>query len=231
MVPIYLPSSHSPLEERIRTLPIRAVVFDIGGILELSPDGREPTVAFGELMTTWEKRLNLKFGELGQRIGNMKVDGSLGGVSEEEWQEDLRAVTGMDQAQSDAFMRDFWDVYLGTLNTKLAAYFNALRPRYRTALLSNSFIGARAKEQERYHFAEMTDLLVYSHEEGIAKPDGRIYELTCERLGIQPDEMIFLDDADKCIIGARELGIHAILFKDTEQAIADIDACLQANAS
>ncbi len=212
-------------------MPIRAVVFDIGGILELSPDGREPTIAFGELMATWEKRLNLKFGELGQRIGNMKVDGSLGGISEEEWQEDLRAVTGMDQAQSDAFMRDFWDLYLGTLNTKLAAYFSGLRPRYKTALLSNSFIGAREKEQERYHFAEMTDMLVYSHEEGIAKPDRRIYELTCERLGIQPDEMIFLDDAEKCITGARELGIHAILFKDTEQAIADIDACLQANAS
>ncbi|HEV8193570.1 MAG TPA: HAD-IA family hydrolase [Ktedonobacterales bacterium] len=159
----------------------------------------------------------------------MKLDGSLGGVTEGEWQEDLRAVTGMDQAQSDAFMHDFWDVYLGTLNTRLAAYFSALRPRYRTALLSNSFISAREKEQERYHFAETTDLLVYSHEEGIAKPDRRIYELTCERLGVQTDQMIFLDDAEQRITGARELGIHAIFFRTTEQAIADIDACLKAN--
>lgn len=205
-------------------LTIRAVVFDIGGVLELSPDGREPTVAFGELIATWERRLNLNFGEMNQRISNMKLDGALGG-SLDEWQEELRAVTGMNQAQSDAFMRDFWDVYLGTLNIKLAAYFRSLRPRYQTALLSNSFIGAREQEQERYHFAEMTDLLIYSHEEGIAKPDRRIYALTCERLGVQPGEMVFLDDAEKCIAGARELGIHAILFRNTEQAIADIEAC------
>jgi epoxide hydrolase-like predicted phosphatase len=216
--------------ERMRALTIRAVVFDIGGVLELSPDGREPTIAFGELIATWEKRLNLTFGELNQRISDMKLDGALGS-SLEEWQDELRAVTGMNQAQADAFMRDFWDVYLGTLNTRLAAYFRGLRPRYQTALLSNSFVGAREQEQERYHFAEMTDLLIYSHEEGIAKPDRRIYELTCERLGVQPDEMIFLDDAEKCSTAARELGIHAILFRDTEQAIADIDSCLRAHAS
>lgn len=212
-------------------MPIRAVVFDIGGVLEVSPDGREPTSDFIELMVSWEQRLKLSFGEFEQRLSNMKVDGSLGGISEQEWQADLRAQTGMDQEQSDAFMREFWDVYLGALNTKLAAYFSGLRPRYKTALLSNSFIGARKQEQERYHFAEMTDLLVYSHEEGVAKPDRRIYELTCERLGVRPDETIFLDDAEPCVSGARELGIHGILYKDTVQAIADIDALLQANAS
>ena len=47
-------------------------------------------------------------------------------------------------------------------------------------------------EQERYHFDKMTDLFIYSHEEGVAKPDRRMYELTCERLGVQPAEMIFL---------------------------------------
>lgn len=212
-------------------MPIRAVVFDIGGILEVSPDGSEPTSAFIELMVTWEQRLKLSFGEFEQRLSSMKVDGSLGGMSAQEWQDDLRAVTGMDKEQSDAFMRDFWDVYLGALNTKLAAYFSGLRPRYKTALLSNSFIGAREQEQERYHFAEMTDLLVYSHEEGVAKPDRRIYELTCERLDVQPDETIFLDDNEPCVAGARELGMHGVLYKDTDQAIAEIDALLQADAN
>jgi len=53
----------------------------------------------------------------------------------------------------------------------------------------------------------------------------------CERLGVQPDETIFLDDAEPCVTGALELGIHGILYKDTDQAIADIDALLQANAT
>lgn len=211
-------------------MTIRAVVFDIGGVLEVTPDGSEPTAAFPGMVAQWETRLHLRLGELDRRLRSMKGNGRLGTYSEEEWQEELRLVTGMDQAQIDAFVQDFWDVYLGELNSELAAYFSGLRPRYRTALLSNSFVGARRREQERYHFAEMTDLIIYSHEEGIAKPDPRIFERTCERLGVRPEETVFLDDAERHITAARELGMHAILFTDTAQAIADLDACLNAHA-
>ncbi len=67
-------------------------------------------------------------------------------------------------------------------SSALAAYFASLRPRYQTAILSNSFAGARGKEQERYQFAEICDHLIYSHEEGMAKPERRIFELTCESM-------------------------------------------------
>ena len=56
-----------------------------------------------------------------------------------------------------------------------------------------------------------------------------VFELTCERLGRQPDEMIFLDDAPGHVAAAREMGIHAIVFQDNAQAIAEIEACLQAD--
>jgi epoxide hydrolase-like predicted phosphatase len=106
-----------------------------------------------------------------------------------------------------------------------------LRPRYQTALLSNSFVGAREKEQERYQFEELVDLIIYSHEVGIAKPDRRIFEMTSERLGVQPAEMIFLDDHERPLVAARQLGIHAILFQNTAQAIADIEAVLHAHST
>jgi putative hydrolase of the HAD superfamily len=158
-------------------------------------------------------------------------DGSLGLCSEEQVEQSLREILGMDQAQLDAFSHDVWEEYLGRLNVELATYFSSLRPRYRTALLSNSFVGARTREQERYHFEEMTDLIIYSHEVGIAKPDRRIYELTCERLGVQPAQMIFLDDHERPLVAARELGIHAILFQNTAQAIADIETVLHAHST
>ncbi|MBA3945788.1 MAG: hypothetical protein H0X37_14615 [Herpetosiphonaceae bacterium] len=44
------------------------------------------------------------------------------------------------------------------------------------------------------------------------------------------DEIIFLDDFEPNVAAAREFGMHTILFQDTTQAIADIRACLQANA-
>ncbi|HKF37774.1 MAG TPA: HAD-IA family hydrolase, partial [Ktedonobacteraceae bacterium] len=154
----------------------------------------------------------------------------LGTIAEEEVEKRIGEIMGMDQGQVAALMADLWEEYLGELNVELAAYFASLRPRYQTAILSNSFAGARDKEQERYHFAELCDLLIYSHEEGIAKPERRIFELTCERLGVQPAEVVFLDNVEANIAAARAFGMQAILFRETEEAIGAIQACLQASS-
>jgi epoxide hydrolase-like predicted phosphatase len=204
-------------------MAIRAIVFDIGGVLEITPD-------LG-VTEKWEERLHLKPGELDERMGSLWRGGSLGKCTLEDVARGLRERLGMDQAQVDDFLHDLWTEYLGQPNTELMDYFRSLRPRYQTALLSNSFVGAREKEQERYQFEDLVDLIIYSHEVGLAKPDRRIFELTCQRLGVQPAETIFLDDVELSVAAAREYGIHAILFKDTAQAIADIQACLQAATS
>ncbi len=217
-------------------MAIRAVVFDIGGILEIVPGGGDPTSWsswFSEMMTRWEASLGMPPGELNGQIGEMDrrlmragKDGDTGTLSEAEWSEELRLVTGWDQPRVDAFMRDFWDVYCGHPNPELAAYFGGLRPRYQTALLSNSFDGARREEESRYHFSELADHIIYSHEVGIAKPDPRIYALTCERLGCPPDEIVFLDDVERNVAAAAAYSLHAILYRDNAQAIAAIQARL-----
>ena len=201
---------------------IRVVVFDIGGVLEINPD-----TGWQE---KWEQRLHLTVAQIDERFIRLGKDGSLGTCTEEEWQAGLREITGLDQAQANEFMQDLWQWYLGTLNVELADFFASLRPRYQTAMLSNSFVGARRREQELYRFHEMTDDVIYSHEVGLAKPDRRIYALTCQRLGVQPAEVIFLDDAEPNVIAACEFNMQGILFKDNAQAIADIQARLQKNA-
>jgi len=72
-------------------------------------------------------------------------------------------------------------------------------------------------------------VLIYSHEVGMSKPDARIYALACERLNVQPGEMVFLDDIEPYIAGAQACGIHTVLFKDNAQAIAEIDRLIHAN--
>src|SRR5258708_25831962 len=155
-------------------MTIRAVAFDIGGVLEITPDTG--------MTEKWEQRLHLKTGELDQRMESVWRDGSLGKCSEEQVQQSLREIIGMDQAEVDAFLHDLWEEYLGTLNVEMAAYFSSLRPRYQTAIISNSFVGARTREQERCHFDKMTDPIINSHAVGGAKPDRRMYELPCTRI-------------------------------------------------
>jgi putative hydrolase of the HAD superfamily len=178
----------------------------------------------------WEGKLGLPPGGSASGPTACGKAGEIGTISEEEVHSRIGEILGLDQALVSYFMRDIWTEYLGTLNVDLAEYFRSLCPRYRTAILSNSFVGARSREGERYHFDEMTDLVVYSHEVGMIKPDRRIYELTCERLGVQPEVMIFLDDVELAVDGAREIGMQAIPFEDNAQAIADIEARLRVPA-
>jgi putative hydrolase of the HAD superfamily len=216
---------------------IRAVVFDIGGILEIWSGEGDPSQAYPLLFAAWEPRLGLGPGELaarmrevGERLASQGKHAMLGTCTEEEWLAELHHATGLEGPQSDAqfaaFMRDSWNAYCGQPNHELIAYFQGLRPRYQTALLSNSGVGARREEEARYHFAAMTDLILYSHEEGVVKPDPRIFELACERLGRQPAEMVFLDDCAGHVAAAHALGIHALHYQDNAQAIAEIEACL-----
>jgi putative hydrolase of the HAD superfamily len=207
-------------------MTIRAVVFDIGGVLEL--DVIE-SVDIG-LDARWEQRLGLQPGELGRRMEPVWRAGSLGECTEEDVHQEMGKLLHMNQEHIEKYMREMWDWYCGRLNVPMADFFRSLSPRYRTAILSNSFVGARREERQRYHFEEMCDLIIYSHEEGIAKPDPRIFELTCRRLGVQPTEILFLDDVQQNIAAARALGIHAIHCCETEQTIADVQACLRTHA-
>jgi epoxide hydrolase-like predicted phosphatase len=193
---------------------IQAVVFDIGGVLELTPD-------LG-VIEMWESRLGLAPGELNERMNDAWHCGSIGTISEDEVHQALAERLGMDEQQRAAFMGDIWREYLGTANTELIDYARRLRPRYRTGIVSNSFVGAREREQAAYGFEDLVDEIIYSHECGMSKPSPGIYALACERLGSDPAQMVFLDDSEPCVAGARQAGMQAVLYRDNAQAIRDI---------
>lgn len=201
-------------------MAIRAVVFDIGGVLEITPD-------LG-LTERWETRLRLPAGELNQRMHDVWAAGSIGTITEGDVHQAITDRLGLDGQQLAAFMADFWREYLGTANTQLIEYARQLRPRYRTGILSNSFVGAREREQAAYGFEDLVDEIVYSHEARMSKPDPRIYALTCARLDVRAEETVFLDDTGRCVDGAREAGMHAVRYQDNAQAIEEIEKLLTA---
>ena len=196
----------------------RAVAFDVGGVLEVTP-------ATG-WAARWEERLGLDSGELGRRLGSVWRAGAIGTISERHVTPSIRQILGLGGEQAAALMADMWAEYLGTLNTELAEYARGLRARCRTGIISNSFVGARWRERERYHFENLADVIVYSHEAGVAKPDPLIFRLACEALGVEPSELVFVDDAREHVDAARDLGIQAVLFTGNAAAITAIEARL-----
>jgi epoxide hydrolase-like predicted phosphatase len=86
---------------------------------------------------------------------------------------------------------------------------------YKTALLSNTEVPA----MEFFHELKYPgfDVLVFSCEEGIAKPKRKAYEITLERLGTPAARTVFIDDRASLIEGAEQVGIKTILFKSIGQ--------------
>ncbi|NPD06885.1 HAD-IA family hydrolase [Nocardioides sp. zg-1308] len=200
---------------------IRAVVLDVGGVLEVVDDDAFPAPA--------EQRLGLPPGSIAAGLAALPGDAALGQVTEAEVRAEWQRTLGLDDVQADELMADFWRWYVGTLDRRLAGWFAAQRPARLTAILSNSGPGAR--EAERLHgFEDITDDIVYSHEVGLAKPDPAAYELTARRLGVAPGEVLFLDDVEANVEAARAAGWHAVLHTGTEESIAEMERIIARQA-
>ncbi len=197
---------------------VRAVIFDIGGVLEITTE-----MTF---LGDWIRRLGVSPRHLDTDLIDIWPAGELGTVTESDVHDTLCRTLAIDQHTADALLADMWTQYLGTANTALIDYLRALRPRYRTGLLSNSFVGARERERAAYGFEHDVDDIVYSHEVGLAKPDPAIYRLACTRLGVTPEQTVFVDDSPSAVAAARALGMTAIHHSGNEATIAAVNSAL-----
>ena len=201
-------------------MAIKAVVFDLGGVLEKVQDDAWPETWIGR----WQRRMNLPAGHVTSVLGRREATGDMvtGGMSEAQIRELYPSALGLDEHEANQMISEMWDAYCGELNVALRDFAAGLRPRFTTAILSSSADGARREEQRRYGFEELVDVIVYSHEVGVAKPDPAIFGLTRDRLGVQSQEIVFLDDHEANVQAARACGWHAVLHTDTAVSIQEI---------
>jgi putative hydrolase of the HAD superfamily len=115
-------------------------------------------------------------------------------------------------------------------NERMIGYMRELRRRgYKLAICTNN-----VREWERLWRAklpvdEIFGVVVDSGFVGSRKPEPRIYELTLERLDVPAPAALMVDDVEVNCTAARELGLDAVWFQSTEQAIEDIERALAAD--
>lgn len=85
----------------------------------------------------------------------------------------------------------------------------ALRPDIKLACLSNTSTFSWTTAPCCIEAAELFDVQVLSHELGVMKPDPRIYRIAAERLGVAPQNILFFDDTERNVVGAKALGLDA----------------------
>jgi putative hydrolase of the HAD superfamily len=192
-------------------LDLRAVVFDYGMVLTgpqdpesyaallritgLPPDRFEPLY--------WADRHDYDLG-------------NLTGLA--FWQKLLRDA-GLNLAPGAAEELNQWDARMWTTqNPAMLAWQRQLKQRgLLTAILSNLGDNVLASVEREFAWIHDFDVLVWSFQLRIAKPDPAIYRHVLHQLGTLPEETLFLDDKMVNVDAARALGIQALQFSTVEQ--------------
>jgi putative hydrolase of the HAD superfamily len=208
---------------------IRAVISDFGGVL---------TAPLIEGFLAYQEESGVSVEDLGRAMAaaaeehgeNPLFSLERGEIAEAEFHRRI-------EAHLDGFhLERFRDVYFERLtpNRAMIDFMAELRGRgLRMALCTNNVREWeplwRAKLPE---IDEVFEVVVDSAFVGTRKPERAIYDLTLERLGgVEPGECVFVDDLDPNCRTARELGMLAVRFESSEQAIAGIEAALRGPAT
>jgi putative hydrolase of the HAD superfamily len=110
-------------------------------------------------------------------------------------------------------------------NEPLLAYYRTLHARgVRFAILTNNVREWQPLWRERLAADDLFELIVDSGFEGVRKPEPEIYRLTLERLGLPGDACAFVDDLEVNLPPARDAGMHAVHYRDPDQAIRELIA-------
>ncbi len=96
----------------------------------------------------------------------------------------------------------------------------ARRAGVRTGLVSNSW---GEEGYDRTRFGELFDVLVISGEIGIRKPAPEIYALAAEKLGLEPERIVFVDDLAGNLKPARAIGMATVLHRDAGSTLAELE--------
>jgi len=197
---------------------IKAVIFDFGGVLVRTED-RAPRRNLAEsLGMTYDQLDDLIFQSESAR------QATVGEITTEEHWETLRSRLGL---SADDFPRVPKAFFGGdVLDEALMAYIRTLRPRCKTALLSNAWDYLRGVLIHEWQIADAFDELIISSEVGMAKPEAGIYELALARLDVAPSQAVFVDDFPRNVAGAQDVGMHAVQFRSSEQVRAELDDLL-----
>lgn len=114
---------------------------------------------------------------------------------------------------------DFFDGPIGGAETLL----ERVREKYRVAFLSNSNeVHAEVIPRQFASLFRKDDRFIFSHRFNVAKPDPEIFRRALEVIGALPQHVVFVDDLLENVLAAREEGIQAFQFIDTDSLTKEL---------
>lgn len=169
---------------------IKAIIFDMmGPLLQKRPDYQIDNVV------QMAESLSSKFLDKDQFIAELKKNDATKNFSVDEIAKRV--------ADKYCQVLKVWDELLPSLKQK-----------YKLAVLNNGMSITIPYFKEMYPFKDFFKVFVNSAEENLEKPGLEIYMLVCRKLGVRPDECIFIDDTEVNVEAAKKIGMAGLLWTD-----------------
>lgn len=206
---------------------VEAIVTDFGGVLT-SPL-IESFAAFQEESGVSFQSLGMALAAIGARDGaNPLFELETGRMSEADFLGRLAEELSEREGREIA-MDGFGARYFGSLrpNEPMIDFMRRLSGRgLRMAICTNNVREWEPLWRAMLPVDEIFPDVIDSAFVGFRKPEPEIYRIALERVGVEASAALFVDDTEINCTAARELGMHAVWFCTTEQAIAEIEAVL-----
>jgi epoxide hydrolase-like predicted phosphatase len=201
---------------------IKTIFFDFGGVIIKPPNYK--------WVNRWKKQLGIsQHPEIVEMLENpngsqLVQDVCLGKIPEDH----LWAVMTEKWRISPVLLNQIRRKLLSKrqLNQHILKLMKDVGDDYDTAILSNAGDQSRQLMEGTYQLHQIVDEIIISAEEGVIKPDQRIFEIAMARMDAAPETSLLLDDSQENVAAARAFGMQAVQFIDTGQAISEIRVAL-----
>ncbi len=194
---------------------IKAVVFDVGGVLL----DWNPRHLYTELFDGDDEAMERFLADICSPSWNLSLDAG------KPFAEGVAELCKRYPHQSDliaAYHLRWEDMVRGAFEDTIALARRLKANRYPLYALTNFSSEKMALVRPRYDFFRLFDAMVVSGEIGLIKPDPAIYRHLLERLDLVAGETLFIDDSEINVAGARAAGLHTIHYRSASQLEAEL---------
>jgi len=207
---------------------VRAVFWDFGGVLTTSPF---------EAFNRFEREQGLPEGFI-RRINATNPDGNAWARFESN-RITLEEFDRLFEQESRAAGHPIRgsrviELLAGDVRPQMVRALERIRRDFRTACITNNVPAGEGpgmqpdaeRAAEIQGIMDLFEFVIESSKTGVRKPDPRIYEMACERAGVEPSEVVYLDDLGINLKPAAKMGMTTLKVTDPEAALSELEGIL-----
>lgn len=194
-------------------MSIKAVGFDYGGVIGgVGSNGLNFTRQICEILGVDEPTYKDVYFGMNYKINTGEIESW-----HEFWKLFVDKIGKPEKYDAVVNLSNEADKHLQVIDEKMLGLADRLRTvGYKVGLLSNNTV-ENAKKMRHQSIDKHFDVFHISAETKLMKPSPQAFEYLAEELGVRPNEMAFIDDAEKSLSTADEVGFKPVLFESYDK--------------